>query len=82
MKESISAADANRNFSQVLRGVREEGATYVVTSHGKPVAKIVPFEADADLSTRARETLLDRLKTTPLARAGRWKREDLYKRGK
>lgn len=82
MKESISAADANRNFSQVLRGVREEGATYVVTSHGKPVAKIVPFEADADLSTRARETLLDRLKTAPLARAGRWKREDLYKRGK
>jgi prevent-host-death family protein len=82
VKESISAADANRNFSQVLRGVREEGATYVVTSHGKPVAKIVPFEADTDLSTRARETLLDRLKTAPLARAGRWKREDLYKRGK
>jgi prevent-host-death family protein len=82
VKESISAADANRNFSQVLRGVREDGATYVVTSHGKPVAKIVPFEADADLSTRARETLLDRLKNAPLARAGRWKREDLYKRGK
>jgi prevent-host-death family protein len=82
VKESISAADANRNFSQVLRGVREEGATYVVTSHGKPVAKIVPFEADADFSTRARETLIDRLKSAPLARAGRWKREDLYKRGK
>ena len=82
MNESISAADANRNFSQVLRGVREEGATYVVTSHGKPVAKIVPFEADDDLSVRARETLLDRLKSAPLARAGRWKREDLYKRGK
>ena len=82
MKESISAADANRNFSQVLRGVREEGATYVVTSHGKPVAKIVPFEADTDLSAHARKTLLDRLKTAPLAKAGRWKREDLYKRGK
>jgi len=82
MKYPVSAADANRNFSQILRGVREEGATYVVTSHGKPVAKIVPFEGGADLSTRARETLLDRLKTAPLARAGRWKREDLYKRGK
>ena len=82
MKYPVSAADANRNFSQILRGVREDGATYVVTSHGKPVAKIVPFEADADLSVRARETLLDRLKTAPLARAGRWKREDLYKRGK
>jgi len=32
MSESISAADANRKFSQVLRGVREEGTTYVVTA--------------------------------------------------
>ena len=48
MSESISAADANRHFSQILRGVREEGATYVVTSHGKPVAKIVPIDDAAD----------------------------------
>jgi prevent-host-death family protein len=82
MKYPISAADANRNFSQILRGVREEGATYVVTSHGKPVAKIVPFEGDTDLSVRARAALLDRLKVAPIERAGRWKREDLYKRGK
>ncbi len=50
--------------------MREEGATYVVTSHGKPVAKIVPFEANADVSAHARETLLDRLKAAPV-RAGR-----------
>ncbi len=82
MKYPVSAADANRNFSQILRGVREDGATYVVTSHGKPVAKIVPFEANADVSAPARETMLDRLKAAPVARAGRWKREALYKRGK
>src|SRR5690606_18296269 len=41
---SISAAEANRQFSQMLRGVREEGATYVVTAHGRPVARIVPVD--------------------------------------
>jgi prevent-host-death family protein len=82
MEESISAADANRNFSQLLRGVREEHATYVVTSHGKPVARIVPFEADAGVSARARTALLERLASEPLAHAGRWKREELYERGK
>lgn len=82
MDEPISAADANRKFSQILRGVREDRATYVVTSHGKPVAKIVPFDAGSNVSIRARETLLARLKAAPLAHAGRWKREDLYERGK
>jgi antitoxin (DNA-binding transcriptional repressor) of toxin-antitoxin stability system len=53
-----------------------------VTSHGKPVAKIVPFDADANLSARARTVLLTRLRSEPLAHAGRWKREDLYERGK
>jgi prevent-host-death family protein len=80
--EPISAADANRKFSQILRGVREERATYVVTSHGKPVAKIVPFDAGSNVSTRARETLLARLKSEPLVHAGHWKREELYERGK
>lgn len=82
MEEPVSAADANRNFSQLLRAVREEHATYVVTSHGKPVARIVPFDADATLHEPARAALLARLKSAPLARAGRWKREELYKRGK
>lgn len=44
MTRSISAAEANRQFSQMLRGVREEGATYVVTAHGRPVARIVPVD--------------------------------------
>lgn len=29
----------------MLRGVREDGATYVVTAHGRPVARIVPVDA-------------------------------------
>jgi prevent-host-death family protein len=41
MEKPVSAADANRKFSKLLRAVRE-GQSYVVTSHGKAVAKIVP----------------------------------------
>ena len=33
MEKAITAADANRKFSQVLREVKE-GQSYVVTSHG------------------------------------------------
>ncbi len=32
--EPVTAAEANRGFSRLLRGVRE-GASYVVTSHGR-----------------------------------------------
>ena len=82
MDEPISAADANRKFSQLLRCVREERATYVVTSHGKPVAKIVPYEADDRICAQARSALIERLRAGPVANAGRWTREELYeKRG-
>ncbi len=39
---SVSAADANREFSKILRTVRE-GETITVTSHGEPVAVISPI---------------------------------------
>ena len=46
MEKAISAAEANRKFSQVLREVRE-GLSFIVTSHGKPVAKITPHTKSA-----------------------------------
>ncbi len=46
----VSAANANRKFSELLRGVRE-GKTYTVTSHGRPVAKIISM----DLATPAED---------------------------
>ncbi|HVV98105.1 MAG TPA: type II toxin-antitoxin system prevent-host-death family antitoxin [Rhodanobacteraceae bacterium] len=78
MDEPISAADANRRFSQLLRGVRETHATYVVTSHGKPVAKITPVDEGSNVTRRARELLLARLKSQPVLNAGRWTRDELY----
>ena len=76
---SLSAAEANRNFSKVLREVRD-GHTYVVTSHGKPVAKIVPFDAHSPARAAAKQVLMDRLRTQRGSRPiGRWTRDELYK---
>jgi prevent-host-death family protein len=77
MEKAISAADANRKFSQLLREVRE-GRSYVVTSHGRPVARIAPVTEQRD--GRAKAALLAHLEARPVRRRpiGRWKRDDLY----
>lgn len=77
MATSISAADANRHFSDLLRRVRE-GRTIVVTSHGRPVAKIVPIDENDRVVAGAREALLERLRATPAVNIGRWTRDELY----
>lgn len=76
MEKAISAADANRKFSQLLREVKA-GQSYVVTSHGKPVARIAPLEQDRS-AVRARNSLIRRLRAEPVVEIGRWKRDDLY----
>jgi prevent-host-death family protein len=75
MEKAISAADANRKFSQVLREVKE-GQSYVVTSHGKAVARIEPVVGRS--KGNAKGALLARLEAQPVRRIGRWKRDDLY----
>ena len=77
MEKSVSAADANRNFSQLLREVRQ-GRSYVVTSHGKPVAKISPVDEPGRVAIAARNTLLDRLRHQAVMKIGRWNRDELY----
>ena len=75
--EAVSAADANRKFSQILRAVRA-GRSYVVTSHGKPVARLVPVGTRDDLSAAARKALLDRLRSERVTDIGPWTRDELY----
>ena len=77
MEKNISAAEANRKFSQLLQGVRK-GQSYVVTSHGKPVAKISPIDENENMKAKAWETLLDRLRRQPAVKASRWTRDELY----
>ena len=79
MDDTISAADANREFSRLLREVRN-GASFVVTSHGKPVAKLVPIETETSAKEEARARLLERWRTQPAQNAGRWNRDELYDR--
>jgi prevent-host-death family protein len=75
MEEAVSAADANRKFSLLLRGIRE-GRGYVVTSHGKPIARIVPVGRHERAG--ARTTLLARLEKQPVVAGGAWIRDELY----
>jgi prevent-host-death family protein len=77
MEKAISAADANRRFSQLLRDVKD-GQSYVVTSHGRAVARIAPFEKGGTTTASARASLLGRLRSEKVVRTGRWKRDELY----
>lgn len=78
MEETVCAADANRKFSLLLRGVRE-GRSYVVTSHGRPVARITPAASRDEAAGGARKTLFDRLETQPFVEIERWSRDERYK---
>jgi len=80
MIRTISAAEANRSFSRLLREVRETGAEVVVTAHGRPVAVLAPAKADTAARMQAREALRRRLATQAATDAGRWSRDELYAR--
>lgn len=77
MDEAVSAADANRSFSRILRSVRE-GRSYVVTSHGRPVARIVPANSRERVLSGARTALMSRLRSQAAVEAGAWTRDELY----
>ena len=77
MERGVSAAEANRKFSKLLRTVRE-GQSYVVTSHGKAVAKIVPLQKSDGVTRGARSALVKRLRSERVTKIGRWSREELY----
>ena len=79
MDDIISAADANRSFSRVLREVAT-GHSYVVTSHGRPVARIAPVTDEATIRARsaAKRSLLDQLRLRPAQGLGMWSCDELY----
>jgi prevent-host-death family protein len=77
MDQTVSAADANRRFSELLRAVKK-GRSVVVTSHCKPVARITPAEEDDRAAQGARSTLFARLRRQRVVAVGRWTRDELY----
>ena len=73
----FSAAEANRQFSKILREVRG-GETIVVTSHGEPVAKIIPAGRDLAQREEAMARLLARLDAQPVLNLPRITREEMH----
>jgi prevent-host-death family protein len=45
--ESLAAADFKARCLELMDRVRETGTEYVITKHGRPVAKLVPYLASA-----------------------------------
>lgn len=79
MDRPVTSADANRRFSELLRGVRN-GESYVVTAHGRPVARLSPVEGETRLRNAARDVLFARLDRQPATDIGPWTRDELYER--
>jgi prevent-host-death family protein len=77
MDEVVSVTEANRKLFQLLQNVRR-GRSYVVTSHGKPIAKISPVDEGGRIESSARATLLVRLRRQSVTKAVRWTRDELY----
>lgn len=75
--KTISAADANRYFSAVLKDIAA-GEQILVVSRGKPVAKIVPVNEGVSARKSARAVLLSRLSGQMPTGRRDWTRDELY----
>ena len=62
MPRFVTAADANRQFSEIL-GQAAQGDTIIITRRGTPVAQLVPF--DHHSSDNSRDIAWARLLSTP-----------------
>ncbi len=75
--KAISASDANRQFSQVLREVAQ-GDVVTVLSRGKPVATIAPARSNVGTRDAAQQELLKRLRQQRASGSRQWTRDELY----
>lgn len=75
--KTISASDANRHFSSLLRDVAS-GEVVTVLSRGKPVATVFPASSDGDEREAAKLNLLERLRQQKASGARNWTRDELY----
>lgn len=56
MQESVSIRDAIQHLSRYLKRV-EQGAEFIITHRGKPMAQDLPINGAKPLQTDARERL-------------------------
>lgn len=80
MVKTVSAAQANREFSKLMK-LAESGERVVVTSRGQPKVAIVPIEVEDAQKAKRREAfekLTRRLKSQPAQNLPRLTRDDFY----
>ncbi|MCX7691938.1 type II toxin-antitoxin system prevent-host-death family antitoxin [Tepidimonas taiwanensis] len=77
--KTISASDANRYFSRVLRDVAA-GEAVTVVARGRPVASIAPIRPRDPAREAAKRRLLDRLHGQDVTGSRDWTRDALYER--
>lgn len=74
---TVSAAQANREFSKLLNAVRE-GETVLITSRGQPIATLAPPAEALERMEKAKAELLDYLSKQPARNIPPWTRDELY----
>jgi prevent-host-death family protein len=81
VQRSVSAGEANQQFSRILRDV-EAGAEGLVTRRGRPVARIVPAQPSRERQLTEQEAALERTRRR-LEKGwdlggGKFNRDELY----
>jgi len=51
MAQTIGAFEAKTHFSNILEKA-EQGADFIITRRGKPVAKIIPFKKEPEITRK------------------------------
>lgn len=75
--KTVSAGDANRHFSALLRDVAT-GEVVTILSRGKPVATIGPAQSGRMERDDAKLNLLERLRQQSPNGERNWTRDELY----
>ncbi len=75
--KTVTASDANRYFSQIIREATN-GEAFVVTSRGKPVVTIQPVLKGSSKHDYSKTVLLKRLRSQNVTGTRLWTRDELY----
>ena len=75
--KTVSASDANRHFSTLLRDVGK-GETFEIVSRGRAVAVMSPVSASQGAAVAAKTRLLQRLRVQARSVSQAWTRDELY----
>jgi len=75
--KTITASEANRSFSRLLRGVAQ-GESFTIVSRGRAVAAVNPVGPETAHRSLAKSALVARLSKQSVTGERKWTREELY----